>query len=137
MTHGSSSGSGAIEYAVLLGAVAAVIVGMHVYAKRAVQGRLRQGVDMIADRASGLAQGKQGRGESQGKLDPEPGEAGVQFSPRWSRFSVTGTSHDRSRATLTQDGERVATLLDHAVSKTSGVVDDFSDKKMTEEGLFE
>jgi hypothetical protein len=125
-----------VEYAVLLGTVTAVIVGMQVYAKRAMQGRLKQGVDMIAERAGNLAQGRQARGESQGKLEPEPGEAGSQFSPRWSRFSVTGTSHARARATLTQDGEQVSTLLDHAVSKR-GWLDDFSDKRMNEEGLFE
>lgn len=130
-------GQSVVEYSVLFGTVCAVMIGMQVYTKRAVQGRLKQGVDMIAERAGSLARGEQGRPEHQQQLEAEPGEVGAQFSPTLSNFTVTGTSHQRSRASLSTSGERASTLLDHATTQFSGGPDDFSNKKLTEEPLFE
>ena len=128
-------GQSVLEYTVLIAVVCVVAVGSQVYAKRAVQGRLKQGVDMIGQRASNLAQGRQGRHPEQ--LEPEPGQVGTQFSPALSNFTVSGTIHQRSRTSLSTRGESASILLDHAVIRSDSSVDDFSNKKLTEEKLFE
>jgi len=94
---------------VLVAIVGAVIVAMGLYAKRAVAGRLKTSAESI----------------------------GPQFSPRWSGFTATTTVRSRARETRTPDGESVSTLLEPSLVRREGYVDDFSNRKLTDEALFE
>ena len=95
---------------VLIAVVCLVIVGSQVYTKRAVQGRLKASAD--------------GVGES--------------FSPVFSNFTRVTRSRQTVQSTLSPDGEMRATLVDEpAVTSTAGFVDDFSARRLTDEGLFQ
>ncbi|MBI2495486.1 MAG: hypothetical protein HYY90_05025 [Candidatus Omnitrophica bacterium] len=109
MMRGNKRAQSATEYAVILAAACLAMVAMQLYAKRAVQGRLKAGTDTI----------------------------GEQFSPRWSDVSVTTTTRQRAQNTLRTSGESTSTLLDHALTRRRSTVDRFSEKKLTEEALFE
>lgn len=132
---GGERGQSLLEHASLIAVVCLVIVGMQVYTKRAIQGRLKEGYELIGQRADQAARGRL-KADDQ-KAEAEPGAVTPLFSPRWSNTTVTATFHDRSRQTLSPAGERVSTLLDHETLKAGGSVDDFSNKRLTEEKLFE
>jgi len=104
-----STGFAGHEYLWLMTLVIMAFVGTQVYMKRAKEGQMANAADVISD----------------------------QFSPALSNFTYTKTTHARTQLTTTPDGEHAAVLLDHAVANRSSFVDDFSDKKMSEEGLFE
>lgn len=132
---GAERGQSLLEQASLIAVVCLVIVGMQVYAKRAIQGRLKEGYELVGQRADQVARGRLPTEEQ--KAEAEPGATTPLFSPKWSSTTVTLTFHERSRQTLTPDGERVSTLLDHSTLRSGGSVDRFSDKGLTEEKLFE
>ena len=102
-------GQSTLEYATLVAIVCAVIVSMQIYAKRAVQGNLKRSADSI----------------------------GPLFSPSLSNFTFTRTTHQKTRDILTERGESASTFLDHGVASTSGYVDDFSNRRLTDEPLFQ
>ena len=109
MTRGANGAQSTVEYTVLIAVVCIVIVGVQVYTKRAVQGSLKAGADSV----------------------------GEQFSPRWSNFTATTTTHLRAHNTFSSNGEGLSTLRDPEMTQHKGYVDNFSDRKLTEEGLFE
>ena len=108
-TIGNHRAQSLIEFGVLMAMVCAVIVAIEIYAKRAVQGRLKASAD----------------------------EIGEQFSPRWSNFTSRTTSHQRSQETLSEEGESSSTLLDHAFTRRGPYVDDFSNRRLTDEQVSE
>ena len=102
-------GQSLLDYATLMAIVCVALAGAAVYAKRAVQGRFKEGVDTI----------------------------GEQFSPRWSNYTYTTTSNVRQRSQLATNGARATLDLNDAVTNTSGFVDAFSNKRLTDEALYE
>lgn len=106
----SSKAQSTIEYAVLVMVVLVVIAsGLHLYAKRAIQGRLKATTDTV----------------------------GEQFSPRYSNYTYTTTSHQYQQRTLEANGQSLTTERHHAITSTSPYVDDFSGRKLTDEPLYE
>ena len=128
-----------LEYAVLIAALCAAIVTMGVYGKRALQGRLKVNADAIGGTSGVVGSGlvdKVREQEEKFKVNRTavPGEL---FSPRWSNYEVTVTETSRARQTSLPSGESRSELLDHAVTNVEGFFDDFSDKPLTKERLFE
>ena len=127
------------------------ITAMQVYMKRAFQGRIKYSYGAIGQRAARVAQGRDtSRGDP--KIEQPEDAVGQLFSPRWSNSTYTVTAHARSRQTLATDGERVSTIVGgpaplpprararslppHDFVKSSGL-DDFSNKRMRDEQIFE
>ena len=128
MTNGRNNAQSLVEYALVLAVVFVAIVGMQVYFKGALQGRLKESVERI----------------------------GTQFSPRWSRFDVKTVSHQHminvvntddikaegAWTTSTIDPDPPPGMPKHAFTVRTGidgggVLDDFSGKALNEEELFE
>ena len=105
----SNRGQSAMEYTIIIAALCAVIISMQIYTKRAVQGRLKASANSI----------------------------GPQFSSRWSALTTSTTTQQHLRNVLTEEGASSSTLLDDSAVQRSPYVDRFSDKKLTEEKLFE
>jgi Flp pilus assembly pilin Flp len=102
-------GQAAVEFMVLVAMVCVVIVGSQVYTARAVKGRLKGSAEVI----------------------------GEQFSPRWSNFTQVTRTRQRVENTLSARGETRSTIVDEpAFTSTSGFVDDFSNRRLTDESLF-
>jgi Flp pilus assembly pilin Flp len=107
--NGKNKGFSILEYSLLVAVFIAAIVGMQVYLKRAVQGRLKSATDSV----------------------------GRQFSPALSNYSYTRTFSSKRQELITPQGVATSTLLEPEKVITSSYTDDFSDKKLTGEGLFE
>lgn len=104
-----NKGLSVIEYATLIASVCVVAASIGVCVSRGMKGRIKSSTDAI----------------------------GGQFSSRWSDRSETATSHQRVRTARVANGESVSTLLDVATTKRDGYLDEFSNKRLTEEQLFE
>ena len=98
-----------IEYCILIAAVCAALIGMQIYTKRAVQGRLKVSSDSI----------------------------GGQFSAAWSNRHYTKTVKSRREETVTNQGEIKSELLTPEIVYNSPYVDDFSDRRLAGVELFE
>lgn len=140
---GNERAQSVLEYAVLIAALCVAIVTMQVYGKRAVQGRLKTNADAIGGIAGVVGSGlvdKVREQEEKFKVSATavPGEL---FSAKWSNYQATVTETFRTRQTTSAaratHSESRSELLDHGVTKIEGFMDDFSDKKLTEEQLFE
>ena len=106
---GIKKGSIIFEHAVLLTAVCLAIVATQIYLKRAVQGRYKSSTDQI----------------------------GEQFSGDWSNYAYITTMKSTREETLTTAGAAESKLLAPEIIHRSPYTDRFSDKKLTEEKLFE
>lgn len=106
---GSKRAFASHEYLWFMTLMIMAFVSTQLYMKRAKQGQMANAADVISE----------------------------QFSPALSNFTYTRTTHSRTQLTTTPEGEHAAVLLDDSFSNRSSFVDDFSDKKMSEEGLFE
>ena len=106
---GFKRASSILEYCILITVFCTALVGMQIYLKRAVQGELKAHTDSI----------------------------GGQFSSAWSDYTYTTKITSKRQETITPQGEIESTLLEPFKTIRSAYVDDFSDKKLTEEGLFE
>lgn len=108
---GRNKATSIIEYSVFIALFIAALTAMQIYVKRAMQGRIR-----------GVAQNIGG---------------GDLFSPTYSSYRQVTSSSSVTEETITADGKSVSTLLEPSVTLTEPSADDFSDKKLREEGLFE
>lgn len=106
---GSKRGNSIIEYSALIAIICAAIIAMQVYVKRAIQGRAKASSDII----------------------------GEQFSGDHSGYTNALIIDSTRKETITPQGETKAELLEPEVIYRSPYVDNFSDKKLTEEKLFE
>lgn len=107
---GIKRGFSIIEYSILTAVVlAAFSGGMHIYLKRAVQGRLKASTDAI----------------------------GEQFSAANSDYNYTLTVKSKRQETTTPQGLSRSELLEPEIIHRSSYTDYFSDKKLSEEKLFE
>lgn len=93
----------------LVAALCAALVGMQIYLKRAVQGSYKASADSI----------------------------GEQFSSACSNYNYTTTVKSKRKETITPQGKMESKLLEPEIVYRSPFVDDFSNKKLTEEKLFE
>ena len=140
-----------LEYIFVIVALLVSITAMQIYMKRAYQGRIKYSYGAIGQRAARVAQGRDtSRGDP--KIEQPEDAVGQLFSPRWSNSTLTVTVHSRSHQTLANTGERVSTVVGgagprlprararsfppHDVVKASGF-DDFSNKRMRDEQIFE
>ena len=140
-----------LEYILVVVVLVAAITGMQIYMKRAYQGRIKYSYGAIGQRAARVAQGRDtSRGDP--KIEQPEDAVGQLFSPRWSNSTLTVTVHSRSHQTLANTGERVSTVVGgigplaprarsrplppHDFVKSSGL-DDFSNKRMRDEQMFE
>ena len=106
---GFKRGHSIVEYSLLMAIICAAMVAMQVYVKRAIQGRARDSTNII----------------------------GEQFSSDWSFYGHTITVKSERKETVAPQGEVKSTLLAPEIIYRSPLVDRFSDKKLTEEKLFE
>ena len=132
----------------MIAVLCVVIVTMQVYAKRAFQGRLKEGFGSIVQRASRVSSGRSS--EDQPNVEHPEDAIGAQFSPAWSNSTETLRFRERTFQTAATSGERVSTLVGGGprlpraraglppahYSQVSGI-DDFSNKPINEEKLFE
>lgn len=100
-----------IEYSFFIALFIAAIAVMQIYLKRAMQGRIKGATDNLS--------------------------GGQLFSPSVSRYRQVVSSSSKTEEITTPQGESVSTLLEPSVTSTEPFVDDFSGKKLKEEGLFE
>ena len=136
---GSERAQSALEYLVFIAALCTAIVSIQVYGKRAVQGRLKVNTDTIGGVGGVVGSGltdkvREQEEKFQVNATAVPGEL---FSSRWSNYETTITETSRTQQTAKATGESKSKLLNHAVTNVEGFMDDFSGKKLTEEGLFE
>lgn len=136
---GGERAQGLMEYAALIAALCVAVVSMQLYTKRAVQGRLRVSADAISGAAEIIGSGLTDRLQDQeAKLRVgRSAVPGQQFSAAWSDYSVMASDTERSRQAQQANGESVRELLDTAVTRLNGFVDDFSDKRLIDEKLLE
>ena len=123
----------------LLTAVCLGIFASQLYAKRAVAGRLKSGVDAIGAASGAAGSGLLSSVEDQEHLLRTSGiqAVGTQFSPKYSNYSVTYTSSSRALQTSEGNGARNSVLLDPQVTRmTNGGLDDFSGAPLSNESLF-
>jgi len=73
----------------------------------------------------------------QGRFAEQTDQVGSQFSPAWSNFTATTTTHERTATTREVTGETTSTLLDHAFTRVEPYVDDFSNQPMRNETTYE
>ena len=109
MMNGFKRASSMLEYCILIAVFCTAIAGMKIYLRRAVQGELKVYTDSI----------------------------GGQFSSAWSDYTYTTKITSKRQETVTPQGETESKLLEPEKVIRSAYVDDFSNKKLTEEGLFE
>lgn len=100
-----------MEYAVLVALFITAIVAMQIYLKRSFQGYIKRSTDTLS--------------------------AGEQFSSSLSNYTKVIKSSSKIKEKITPKGETKAELLEPSISITQTFRDDFSDKKLTEEGLFQ
>lgn len=100
-----------IEYSFFIAFFIAAIGMMQIYLKRAMQGRIKGATQNIG--------------------------GGDLFSPTFSSYKQVVSSGSKIEEIITPQGESVSTLLEPSVTLTESSIDDFSDKKLREEGLFE
>lgn len=100
-----------IEYSFFIALFIAAIAVMQIYLKRAMQGRIKGATDNLS--------------------------GGELFSPELSRYRQVVSSNSKTEEITTPQGESVSTLFEPSVTSTEPFVDDFSGKKLKEEGLFE
>ncbi len=93
----------------LIAIICAAIISMQIYVKRAIQGRAKASSDII----------------------------GEQFSSDWSNYAYDLLVKSERKETTTPQGETKSILLEPEVIYRSPYVDNFSDKKLTEEKLLE
>lgn len=109
MMIGSKRANSIIEYSLLMVIICAAIVAMQIYMKRGIQGGAKASSDSI----------------------------GEQFSAASSDYTYTLTAKSERKETVTPQGEAKSILLEPEIIYRSPFVDNFSDKKLTEEKLFE
>lgn len=100
-----------IEYSCFIAIFITAMAAMQIYLKRAMQGRLKGATQNIS--------------------------GGDLFSPSLSRYRQVVSSSVKTEEITTPEGESVSTLLEPSITLTEPFADDFSDKKLTQEGLFE
>ena len=106
---GFKQGSSIMEYAVLIALFCAVVLGIQVYIKRAVQGNLSTSAKSL----------------------------GEQFSAEWSNYTYEQTIKSERKETVESDGSARSELQEPELMHNSGYVDNFSDKRLVDEKLFE
>lgn len=106
---GSKRGNSIIEYSMLIAIICAAILSLQIYVKRAVQGRAKASTDVI----------------------------GEQFSAGNSSYTNSLLVKSERKETTTPQGETKSIFLEPEIVRRSPYVDTFSDKKLTEEKLFE
>ena len=113
MTAGKSKsiGQAIIEYSALIAIFIAALVGMQIYLKRSFGGYFKQNTDRLS--------------------------GGQQFSPQLSNYTQVIKSSSETREAVTEQGETTNKMLEDSTTQTEPFMDDFSDKKLTEEKLFE
>jgi Flp pilus assembly pilin Flp len=104
------TGQAIIEYSLLAAIFIAAVVAMQIYLKRSFQGYLKQNTDRLS--------------------------SAKQFSSAWSNYTEVAGSSSKVRETITPQGETRRELLESSLTTTQPYVDNFSDKKLTEENLF-
>ena len=96
--NGRTKGQSTLEYAVLIGVIAAALVGAQVYLNRAYQGKMKESADSL----------------------------GEQFSARNTKSSYTTRSYTKSNETL-KDGTTTTQILsqtsDRSGNETVGTAD--------------
>ena len=107
--NGFKRASSMLEYCILIVIFCTAVVGMQIYLKRAIQGGLKASTDSI----------------------------GEQFSSACSDYTYTMKIESKRQKTVTPQGEIESKLLEPETIIRSAFVDNFSDKRLTEERLFE
>lgn len=98
-----------LEYSLLVALFIAAVVATQIYLKRGFQGSLKRSTDTIS--------------------------LGEQFSTSLSNHTMTVKSKAKTKETITPQGEIRTEFLEPEITATTAL-DDFSDKKLTEEELF-
>lgn len=105
-----SIGQAIIEYSALIAISIAALVVMQIYLKRSFGGYFKQNTDRFS--------------------------GGQQFSPELSRYTQVTKSSSKTQETVTEQGQTENRMLEDSITQTEPFMDDFSDKKLTEEKLF-
>jgi len=105
---GSKRGNAIAEYSLFIAIICVVIISMQIYVKRAIQGRAKASTDMV----------------------------GEQFSADNSSYLNATIVKSTRKETTTPQGEAKSELLAPEIIWSGPYTDRFSDKKLTEETLF-
>ena len=74
---------------------------------------------------------------AQGRMKSQADAYGTPFSPAWSNYSTTTHVYERTKNSVSPTGETESVLLDDAITDQRGYFDDFSNKGIDQESLYQ